>query len=205
VSEFVERSGIIAQSNVMVNEMILHSQVDAGESVFANGSRGLIVGGHVRAGKVIFCRELGSIGASETRVEVGVDPVFFREMAKVEKKILKQQEKLDKIERAINTLSGRDDLSEEDEMKLDELEKNQKNLQRNIENFREEQQTLARQAEEREGAMVTVEGTVFGGTRVTIGNEIYTVHGKDVEHCTFKKLGNKVEVSRYQEPEVPEI
>lgn len=205
VSEFVERSGLIAQENVMVNEMILHSQVDAGESVFVNGSRGLIVGGHVRAGKTIFARELGSVGASETRVEVGVDPVFFREMAKVEKKILKQQEKLDKIERAINTLSGRDDLSEEDETKLRELEKNQENLTRNIENFREEQQTLARQAEEREGASVSVDGTVFGGTRVIIGNDIYTVHGGDIEHCTFKKLGNKIEVSRFQEPEVPEI
>lgn len=205
VSEFVERAALIAQNHVIVSEMILHSTIDAGETVFVNGSRGLIVGGVIRAGQVIFARELGSIGASETRLEVGIDPVYFREMAKIENKVLEQQEKLDKISRAINTLSGRDDLSEGDEHKLQSLEQNQQNLQRNIENFREEQESLARQADEREGARITVDGTAFGGTRIVIGNEIYTIRGQDFEHCTFKKLGAKIEPTRYQEPEPPEI
>ncbi|MGM0380456.1 MAG: FapA family protein, partial [bacterium] len=104
VSEFIEHAGVIAQGNVIVSEMILHSRVDAGEGIYVSGGRGLITGGEVRAGEIISAEEIGSIGTSETRCEVGIDPAYFRQMAKIEEKIISQQEKLDKIERAINSL-----------------------------------------------------------------------------------------------------
>ncbi|MFB6355081.1 MAG: FapA family protein [bacterium] len=205
VTEFVEHAGMISQNHIVVSEMILHSQLDAGESIFVSGGRGLLTGGTVRAGLEIYAEEIGSIGTSETRIEVGIDPVFFREMSKIELKILEQQEKLDKIERAIQTLEGREDLNEDQEEKLRSLRENEESLNRNIDNFREEQETLVRRAEEREGARISCSGTVFTGTKIVIGNDIYTIRASEKEHCTFKKLGSSIDAGPFEEISPPEV
>ncbi len=205
VAEFIEHAGVIVQKSVMVAEMILHSRVDAGEGVYVSGSRGLITGGQIRAGQQVLAEEIGSIGTSETRVEVGIDPLYFREMAKIEEKIINQKEKLDKIERAIKSLSGRPELSKEEEGKLEKLEENSKSLSRNIENFKEEQEALVRRSAVEEGAAVSVAGTVHTGTRISIGNDVYLVRASNKDHCTFRILGDRIEVASFKRLSPPSI
>ncbi len=205
VSEFIEHAGVIAQKNVIVSEMILHSRVDAGEGVYVSGGRGLVTGGEIRAGEIISTEEIGSIGTSETRCEVGIDPVYFREMAKIEEKIVSQQEKLDKIERAINSLGHRQDLDESDREKLDKLEENRDSLKRNIKNYREEQEALVRRASVEGKAAVSCAGKVHSGTRIGIGNDVYLVRASSKEHCTFRKIGDRIEAASYTRFSIPSV
>lgn len=205
VADFIEQAGLIAQRNVLVSEMIMHSRIDAGEGVYVTGSRGLIAGGEVRAGKEVYANEIGSIGASDTNIEVGIDPKFFRSVAKIEEKISEEREKLDKVQRAINTMSSKDERTEAEDKKYAKLQDTLETLERNIENHREEQKNLARRADEREGALVMVEGTIFGGTRIGIGNDIYRVRSGKKEHCGFRKIEDTIQQVTFEKPVVPSV
>lgn len=203
--DYIEQAGIIAQNNVLASEMIMHSRVDAGEGVYVSGQRGLIAGGQIRAGREIFAKEVGSIGASETNVEAGIDPKFFRKIANIEKKIVEQREKLDKVERAIQTMRSREGEDELDEEKYKKLQETQENLERNIQNFREEQENLSRRTSDREDAVIMVEKVTYGGTRICIGNEIYRVRGGEKEHCGFRKIDNRIQQVSFEKPPIPSI
>jgi uncharacterized protein (DUF342 family) len=203
--DFVEQAGLIAQKNVVVSEMIMHSRVDAGEGVYVTGQRGLIAGGEIRAGREVFAKEIGSIGASETRIEVGIDPKFFRSIAKIDTKIVEQREKLDKVQRAIQTMESKEKLDDQEQQKYDKLRETEKNLERNIENFREEQDNLSRRASDREGAAVMVEDVAYSGTRISIDNEIYRIRSGQKQHCGFKKINNSIQQVTFEKPAIPSI
>ncbi|MFB6226735.1 MAG: FapA family protein, partial [bacterium] len=205
MADFIEQAGLISQKNVVVSEMIMHSRVDAGEGVYVTGERGLIAGGEIRAGLRVFAREIGSIGASDTNIEVGIDPKFFRSVAKIEEQIADEREQLDKVERAINTMASKENRSEEEDKKYAKLKETKESLERNIENHREEQKNLSRRADEREGAEIMCEGTIFGGTRIGIGNDIYRVRSGKKEHCGFKKINDKVQQVNYEKPLIPSL
>lgn len=203
--DFIEQAGLIAQGNIVASEMVMHSRLDAGEGVYVTGERGLIAGGQIRAGREVYAKEIGSIGASETNIEVGIDPKFFRTIAKIEEKIVEQREKLDKVERAIQTMEPKEDLDEEQREKYDKLLETEENLERNIENFREEQGNVSRRASDREGAFVMVEGVAYGGTRIGIGNEIYRVRSGKKEHCGFRKLDQSIQQVTFEKPAIPSL
>jgi uncharacterized protein (DUF342 family) len=203
--DFVEQAGLIAQKNVVVSEMIMHSRVDAGEGIYVTGQRGLIAGGEIRAGREVFAKEIGSIGASETRIEVGIDPKFFRSIAKIDTKIVEQREKLDKVQRAIQTMESKEELDDQQQQKYDKLRETEKNLERNIENFREEQDNLSRRASDREGAAVMVEDVAYSGTRISIDNEIYRIRSGKKQHCGFKKINNSIQQVTFEKPAIPSI
>lgn len=205
MADFVEQAGLIAQKNVLVSEMIMHSRVDAGEGVYVTGSRGLVAGGEIRAGREVYANEIGSIGASDTNIEVGIDPKFFRSVAKIEEKIAEQREKLDKVERAINTMSSKEDRTEAEDKKYAKLKETRETLERNIENHREEQKNLARRADEREGAIVMVEDTIFGGTRIGIGNEIYRIRSGQKDHTGFRKIDGNIQQVSFEKPVIPSV
>jgi uncharacterized protein (DUF342 family) len=203
--DFVEQAGIIAQHDIIVSEMIMHSRLDAGEGVYVTGERGLIAGGEIRAGREIYAKEIGSIGASETNLEVGIDPKFFRSIAKIEKKIAEQREKLDKVERAIKTMEPREKLDGDQQEKYDKLRETQEHLERNIENFREEQENISHRTSDRENARVMVEDVAHGGTRVGIGNGVYRIRGKEKEHCGFRKIDNSIQQITFEKPPIPSL
>lgn len=203
--DFIEQAGLIAQENIVASEMVMHSRLDAGEGVYVTGERGLIAGGQIRAGREVYAKEIGSIGASETNIEVGIDPKFFRTIAKIEEKIVEQREKLDKVERAIQTMEPKEELDEEQRGKYDKLLETQENLERNIENFREEQENVSRRASDREGSSVMIEGVAYGGTRIGIGNEIYRVRSGKKEHCGFRKLDQSIQQVTFEKPAIPSL
>lgn len=205
ITEFIEQAGVIAQGNVVVGEMILHSWVDAGHGIYLTGGRGLITGGEVRAGKYISAEEVGSIGTSETRLEVGIDPGYFREIAQIEGRVIKQKEKLDKIERAITSLKGQGELSPKKEEKLEKLLDNRERLQRNIENFNEEKESLVKQATLREEALISVAGQVHSGTRIGIGADHKLIRTGKQDHSSFKLYNGRIEATAYQELSPPDI
>lgn len=203
--DFIEQAGLIAQGNIIASEMVMHSRLDAGEGVYVTGDRGLIAGGQIRAGREVYAKEIGSIGASETNIEVGIDPKFFRTIAKIDEKIVEQREKLDKVERAIQTMESKSELDEGQQKKYDKLLETQKNLERNIENFREEQQNVSRRASDREGACVMVEDVAYSGTRIGIGNEIYRIRSGQKEHCGFRKFDKSIQQVTFEKPAIPTL
>ncbi len=205
ISSFIEQAGVIAQGYVIGGEMILHSRIDAGKGIYVAGGRGLITGGSVRAGLFIYACEVGSIGTTETRMEVGIDPGYFRRAARIEGKLVDQREKLDKIERAVNTLEGRGPLPEKDREKLEKLLANRERLQQNIENFEEEKDSLFKQATLREDALISVENAVHSGTRIGIGSDYRFIRTGGVQHCTFRLRDGRVEIHSFYEISPPEI
>ncbi|MCF6093810.1 FapA family protein [Microaerobacter geothermalis] len=84
-------SGIVsAKNDVIVSQSIMHSTIRAGGSVICQGSKGLIVGGTIQAGKKVKARSIGNEMATRTSIEVGVAPDLRDEL----KELLKEQKKL---------------------------------------------------------------------------------------------------------------
>lgn len=102
-------------------------------------------------------------------------------------------------------MESKSELDDEQGEKYEKLLETQKNLERNIENFREEQENVSRRTSDREGASVMVEDVAYSGTRIGIGNDIYRVRSGQKQNCGFRKFDNSIQKVPFEKPAIPTL
>ncbi len=124
-AKFVESANIDAMDGVYVQDGILHSYIDAVNEIVCIGKRGAIVGGHIRAGKLVKTKTLGSVASPETIIETGIDPKKRQRMKEVETMRDKTYKELEPLKTNLATLENQKKVMK----KLsDEKEEQMKNL-----------------------------------------------------------------------------
>jgi hypothetical protein len=103
-ANFVEHGNIEAGEDVIVNESIRHSKVDAKKRVIVQGRIGVILGGKVRAGEEINAKVIGSITGTPTIVETGSLPLLREEIHKLKEELVTDEEKFKGVEQGIKYL-----------------------------------------------------------------------------------------------------
>lgn len=106
VARFLEHAIVRAGEEVLVEEAILYSQVQAGKKIDVRGKRGRIVGGLLRAGELVQARVIGSKLATKTEIEVGIQPEYREELNKINASLEEKERQLDQLNKALNTLKN---------------------------------------------------------------------------------------------------
>ncbi|CEH31967.1 DUF342 domain-containing protein [Aneurinibacillus migulanus] len=98
---FIQNATVKAENDVVVSQVIMHSNVSAGRDVICKATKGLIVGGTVQAGEKVIAKIIGNMTNTPTNIEVGVNPQLRTEMHTLKKEIKEFAESIHKSDQGL--------------------------------------------------------------------------------------------------------
>jgi len=200
--KFAENANIEARRNVVVTEVILHSNIDAGEKIICLGKRGTVFGGRIRAGQEVNVKVLGSPVSTPTDVEVGVNPKTRQKFEELENEISKDKVNFEKIKVGIKTLQKLREkmggLPPDKEQIFVQLNNAQNTLMEKLIETEERLSSIKAQLEVQRGGQVSVMNMTYAGVKITIQNSSLTVK-EPYKFATFYNEGHEIKFKTYEE------
>ncbi len=179
-AKFIENSTVEAGGDVLVRDSIMQSVIRSGGSVKVTDRRAIIVGGIIQAYNLVESKTLGSQLATQTIVEVGINPHYREEYhnlikVKTEKKKIYDtlNQNLQSIQRSGVSL---DSLSDKRRLALIKMLDEFKTVRQEIASYEERLSFLEGEFEKTQAAKVRVLETVYPGVKISIGQAVYTVN-----------------------------
>ena len=183
---YIERGKVVAGGSITVDASI-HSVLEAGESLYARGKRGSIIGGRAFAAKEIVAVSVGSVSNTQTDVEAGFMPQKRARMEFLEKeteRLAGEMTKLDQLDAYLDKARAKLDAATFDKLYRSGIE-NRRIYTEQIKEFSEEIAVLKEELERAIDGKIHVLDTVYAGARVTIASDVYKVND-DMQYATFK-------------------
>ncbi|MDD2510038.1 MAG: FapA family protein [Syntrophomonas sp.] len=179
-ARFIENSRVEARKDVIVKDAIMQSFVKAGGSVRVSDRKAIIVGGCIQAFQEVESKVLGSQLATQTVVEVGINPLFRAEYQKLIKQRVEKKRLFDNLSHNLQIFQrsgvSPDSLSENKRRTLLKMLDDFKNLRQELAEMEERIIYLEEEFEKGSMAKVKVLETVYPGVRVSIGHSMYIVN-----------------------------
>jgi uncharacterized protein (DUF342 family) len=179
-ARFVENSRLDAGRDIIIREAIMQSFVKAGGSIKVKDRKALIVGGTIQAGREVEAKVIGSQLATQTIVEVGVNPHFrdeYQMLLQVRNDKKKQMESINHNLQVFQRSGiSPEHLSEKKKMEIIKMLDNLKNLRHELEQMTERIVFLEGEFQKNQAAKVRVLEVVYPGVRISIGQSIYIVN-----------------------------
>lgn len=206
-SNFIEYATVKADNDIIVNEAIMHSTVNAGTTIQVGGRRGLVVGGICRAGKSLICKNIGSSFATVTKIEVGISPDVRSKLIETNKNLEKIKDNIDKTDKGIKILKDIKNkvsrLPADKEILLSKLVSTKNQLEKEQADLTYLKFELEDQIKEIEEGFIKVTGVINCGVNVTIGRA-YMHFTNEMNKVILKEKGVDISISpleNYQEEE----
>ncbi len=198
--KFIEQAKVKCGGSLYVTGPIMHSEVSVRNEILCEGSKGMIVGGRVRAGKLIRCKALGSEVGTKTEVEVGVDPEIIEELQKLKEAKQGAEEKLKEVNKGVDYLKKLDkagSLDNKKRMTLVKLVRMQFQLKGQLEAINSRITEIEEEMKEcKEVAKIMVKGEVYPGVVITIRGVSYKVK-EAIKYATFYYEDGEVKFKPY--------
>ena len=165
------------------------------------GKKGVIVGGTIRAGKVVAAKEIGTEVATKTVVEVGLDPLVRQQIADLEKTLedyAKNSQKIVLGMKVLLELKRKGALPPAKEELLQQLQAAALAMQQRITKTEEQQASLHASIAERGEGRISAAQVLHPGCRLTIRNATLILE-MPVQHTTFGYDAGEVRAMTYTE------
>lgn len=101
VAKFIENATVEAGNDILVNDVVLHSNLRAGNTIRVEGKRGQIVGGMMAAGNEIIAKIAGAESTIVTELQVGVNPKLRTEYCCIRKDLKPLEASLDQLQKGL--------------------------------------------------------------------------------------------------------
>ncbi len=197
IVKYVENAHVEA-GNYVQAEIILNSDVTAKTNVTVEGKKGLISGSHVRAGKKITAKVIGSDMGSDTVLEVGTDPTKKARLVA----LMKQNEELNQtIKRIMPVLTAfKQKLASGEKFSPEKVEQarvlsgNFVSAQKQLGENNTEIEALKEALKEATDAVVEVSDRAYAGTKLVIADSPLVLKAP-YQHCRFVKQGADVKMA----------
>jgi uncharacterized protein (DUF342 family) len=170
-SRFIENCNVFVKGDIRA-EYVFNSNIRCGKSLKTEGSIAKIVGGRCLVGQNIEARNIGTAANVKTQLEVGTDPVILerqRELQARVPKLEKQIENLKPLMILLRELENANRLTEEKRDVLCNVTASYETNMNLLEEAKKELETIAQSICNRGYGRVICTGTIFPGTKVTIG------------------------------------
>lgn len=199
ISKFLENATAQADGYV-ASESILHSRVTAGGEVNVNGRRGFITGGKVCATGSVNVKTLGSEMGADTIVEVGADPKIKERINELQKQIQEDTKLLQTVQPTLisvkQKLAKGMKLSPEQIQQVQSMAAVNKEKTDAIAAANKEIEELQKHAGNSAETVVRVQGEVYPGTRICIG-DVSMVVQKTTHYCRFVRERGDVKMAPF--------
>ncbi|NLM10769.1 MAG: DUF342 domain-containing protein [Clostridiaceae bacterium] len=198
VARYIENSTVEA-ANDLKAEAIMHSDVKCGNRLELGGRKGLLVGGIARVGKEIDAKVIGSYLATNTVIELGVDPNARERYKIVRTEIATLEENVRKTDRAIKLLQKLESAGALSESKKVILEKSLRSkvfYENKLYEYREELVLLEEKLQMESSGRIKVQNYLYNGVKISIGSATMNVK-ETLQHCSLYKDGADIRVGAY--------
>ncbi|HWR43139.1 FapA family protein [Sporomusa sp.] len=199
VAKYIENATVYAGKDVIVSDVILHSKVSAAKRVIIEERRGLIVGGQISAGEEIRAKTVGTGSATNTDIEVGVNPQMREEYQELRKEVRKIEFNLEQTQKALTILRAMNQNSlppEKHEMLL-KLTKAQFHLIGQIETMRNRIAEIELALEEMRYGHIKVSDIVYPGVKLVVGTLVKPVRDP-IKFATFYAEDGEIKTGSYK-------
>jgi len=172
-AKYIENAEVVAGGDVH-SEAILHSDVTCKGKVTVEGRKGMISGGHIRAGESVITKVLGSHMGTVTTVEVGIDPIMLGEYAELKKSLPKMEGEVKKLDQVITLLNKRKEIDgklddDKQEMYMSGV-RNKIFLTNKTRQAKARFDELSEMVENKNSGSVSVSNELYPGVKVSIGS-----------------------------------
>ena len=179
-ARFVENARLEAGMSVYVKDAIIQSQVKAGGMVKVTDKKAIIVGGVIQAGREVESKVLGSQLATQTVVEVGINPHYRDEYQQITKNCGEKRRTLGNINQNLkpyqHQINNPEQLSNKQKQILMRLLDVYRTLRQEIDEMEQRMEFLEDEFEGSENAMVKAHDVAYPGDRISIGKLIYIIN-----------------------------
>lgn len=197
-TRFAENAHLEAGHYVMAREAIMQSKVKAGIGVKVTDKKAIIVGGTIQASREVESKVLGSQLATQTIVEVGINPHYREEYQQLIKDRVEKRKLYENINHNLQvyqkTKMSPDQMSDKQKMALLKLLDYYKSLRQELNDMEKRIETLEDEFEKTQLATVRALDIVYPGVRISIGKSIYIVNDP-VKYSSFMLDQGEIRVS----------
>ncbi len=200
---FAENVRIKAGESIIIKEVIMHSQLEADESVILVDSDANIIGGELSVGKRIVTNDLGSVSYPETQVRMGAKGVMQQEMEELESRRDTLVDRVESKEKDVNNLENKKEnegLSPGDEKRLRDLKFELNHAREDLQQVKLRISDIEEELESDVRREILVNGTVFPGVNLHIGSVQEPVE-EERNHCTIRTEAKEIKYDSYQDPD----
>ncbi len=195
VARFIENAVVEAGCNILAKEAIIQSQIKAGYSVKVTDNKAIIVGGLIQAAKEVESKVLGSQLATQTTVEVGVNPYIKEEYHKLTKEQTAKIKEFQNISHNLQVYNKSgiavENLNEKKKEILIKLLDHYTVLRNELQEIEGRIGHLEKEMQRYQNAEVQVLDVAYPGVRITIGDQIYVVNDP-VKYTRFMLEGGEI-------------
>jgi len=179
-ARFAENSRVEAGGDVMIAEAIMQSYVKAGGSVKVSERRAAIVGGVIQASYLIEAKVLGSQLATQTTVEVGINPYYREEYQQLLKRGNEKRKQLDALNHNLQVFQrsgiSTENLPDSKRLALIKMLDEFKTIRQELAAMDDRIKFLEEEFERVQAARVRALEIAYPGVRISIGHAIYIVN-----------------------------
>ncbi len=179
-AHFAENSRLEAGKDILIKEAVMQSHLKAGERVIVSDKKASIIGGVIQASNHIEARLIGSQLATQTIIEVGVNPYYREEYQRLIKTRTELKKAFDNINHSLQAIQkagvSPQDLPDKKRIQLIKMLDEYKTTHQELKTVEERIEFLEKEFHKVQAARVRAHGMVFPGVRITIGNAIYSVN-----------------------------
>lgn len=179
-ARFVENSRLEAGHDIIIREAIMQSYVKAGGSIKVSDKRATIVGGIIQASHEVESKTIGSQLATQTVIEVGLNPQYREEYQQLLKTRTEKGKALDMLNHNLQIYQKKGmaaaNMTDKRRLALIKLLDEYKKLRHEVASIDERIIFLEKQFEQIQAARIRALEIVYPGVRITIGQSIYVVN-----------------------------
>ncbi len=203
-ANFVEHGNIEAGEDIIINESIRHSNINAKKRVIVQGRIGVILGGRVRAGEEINAKIIGSVTGVPTVVETGSLPLLRDEVQKLKEELVTDEEKFKGVEQGIKYLLNLkeklgDKFPEDKEKLLIQHIQAKNTLKEKLYTMSMALPLLESEIHQAKEGKICAYKVIYPGVKVSIRAVNMEVEN-EYKFVTFTALANTIKIAPYEEP-----
>lgn len=197
-AKFLENAAVYAGQDIIVGDVVLHSNISAGRCVIIDGRRGQVAGGRVIAGEEIRAKIAGTHRAPNTDLEVGVNPMLREEFLSLRKEVKKYEYIYDQTIKGLSILRSLDQVTMQSEKKemLLKMTKAQFQIAGQLQTMRNRLGEIELAFEEMRYGKIKIKDIAYPGVKIVIGSLVKPLR-EITRFVTFYSEDGEIKLASY--------
>jgi len=203
-ANFIEHGNVEAGEDIIINESIRNSNINAKKRVIVQGRIGVILGGKIRAGEEINAKIIGSVTGTPTIVETGSLPLLRDEIQKLKDELRTEEERFKGVEQGIKYLVDLkekmgDNFPEDKEKLLLQYVQAKNALREKLYTMSMALPLLEAEIHQAKEGKICAYKMVYPGVKISIRDVSMEVEN-EYRFVTFTTLADTIRIGPYEEP-----
>lgn len=199
VTKFIESATVKAGGNVRSGS-ILHSQIEAGDTILCEGKKSFVIGGNLNALNLIDIKTMGNQMGTITNVKLGMDLAVLDHLKEMEQEFKANAETIEKCNQVLILFKKRLESGQKippDKVALIQATgKDKQRLTERQEELGESIKSTKEMIDLNNKGRLRVSDMIYPGVRILIGNCTYIVK-EELKYCQFFLKDGEIVVESY--------